>query len=115
MGAKSQRKGRAAELELAKILQGYGYPAEPGRALNFGEAPDLSGLPGVHVERKRCETLRLSDWLGQARRDADRFGDGLPAVFHRRNREDWRVTMELKDWLTIYRSYQPSKQSNHKE
>ena len=49
MGAKSQRKGRAAELELARLLQGCGYDVEPGRALNFGEKPDLCGLPGVSV------------------------------------------------------------------
>lgn len=36
MGAKSQRKGRAAELELARILQGYGYPVEAGRAQSYG-------------------------------------------------------------------------------
>ena len=109
IGAKSQRKGRAAELELSRIFQEYGYPVEPGRALNYGEEPDLTGLPGVHIECKRCETLRLSEWLEQARRDAARFG-GLPTVFHRRNREGWRVTMELEDWMELYRSYQPPKE-----
>lgn len=112
MGAKSQRKGRAAELELSRIFQAHGYGTEPGRALNYGREPDISGLPGVHIECKRAETLRLTEWLTQARRDAGRFG-GLPAVFHRRNREDWRVTMELPDWLELYRSYQPPGESNH--
>lgn len=41
--------------------------------------------------------------MEQARRDAERFGDGLPAVFHRRSREGWRVTMALPDWLEVYR------------
>lgn len=115
MGARSQRKGRAAELELSRILQGHGYGVEPGRALSYGKTPDLTGLPGVHIECKRAETQRMSEWMAQARRDADRFGDGLPAVFHRRNREGWQVTMELPDWLELYRSYQPPKDSNHKE
>ena len=52
MGAKSQRKGRAAELELSRILRGHGYNVEPGRALSYGEVPDLSGLPGIHIECK---------------------------------------------------------------
>lgn len=111
-GRASQRKGRAAELELSRILQNHGYPVEAGRARSYGEVPDLSGLPGIHVECKRAETLRLSEWMAQARRDAGRFG-GLPAVFHRRSREGWRVTMELPDWLELYRSYQPPKDSNH--
>ena len=113
MGAKSQRKGRAAELELSRILQGHGYNVDPGRAQSYGKVPDLSGFPGIHIECKRAEALRLSEWMQQARRDAGRFGDGLPAVFHRRNRDAWRVTMELPDWLTLYRSYQPPKGSNH--
>ena len=112
MGAKSQKKGRAAELELSRILRGYGYPVEAGRAQSYGDVPDLSGLPGIHIECKRCEALRLSEWMQQARRDAGRFG-GLPAVFHRRNREGWRVTMELPDWLKLYRSYQPPTRSNY--
>ena len=102
MGAKSQRKGRAAELELSRILQGHGYNVEPGRALAYGEVPDLFGLPGVHIECKRAEALRLSEWMEQAQRDAERFGDGLPAVFYRRSREPWRVVMDLEDWMRLY-------------
>ena len=37
LGKTSQRKGRAGELELARILQAHGYPVEPGRALSYGE------------------------------------------------------------------------------
>lgn len=103
MGAKSQRKGRAAELELSRILQGHGYNVEPGRALSYGEVPDLSGLPGVHIECKRAETLRLSEWMAQAERDAQRFGDGAPAVFFRRSRSPWCVVMKLEDWMAIYK------------
>ena len=108
MGAKSQRKGRAAELELSRILQGHGYNVEPGRALSYGDVPDLTGLPGVHIECKRAEALRLSEWMEQSERDAARFGDGFPAVFHRRNRQGWLCTMHLEDWLELYRSYYPA-------
>ena len=104
MGAKSQRKGRAAERELAHLLQRYGYPVEAGRAQSYGEVPDLSGLPGVHIECKRAETLRLSERMAQAERDAQRFGDGLPAIFFRRSRSPWRVVMKLEDWMGIYKA-----------
>ena len=102
MGAKSQRKGRAAELELSRILQGHGHNVEPGRALAYGEVPDLSGLPGVHIECKRAETLRLSEWMEQAAADAEQFKDGLPAVFFRRSRSPWCVVMKLEDWMRLY-------------
>ena len=102
MGASSQRKGRGGELELACILQGRGYAMRPGRARSYGAEADVSGLPGVHVECKRQERLRLSEAVQQAVRDAERFGDGLPAVFHRRNCEGWLVTMPLEGWLKLY-------------
>ncbi len=103
MGTKSQRKGRGGELELAKILQAAGLPAEAAPPLNYGSQPDLTGLPGIHVEVKRHEQLRIPEWMAQAEQDADKFRDGLPAVFHRRNGEQWRVTMNLKDWITLYK------------
>ena len=55
MGRKSQAKGRSGELELARILQSYGYSVEPGQAVSYGATPDLTGLPGVHIECKRAQ------------------------------------------------------------
>ncbi len=104
-GRSSQRKGRAAELELARVLQEYGYPVEAGRAQSYGEVPDLSGLPGVHVEVKRHERAQIWEWMDQAQRDAEKFQDGAPAVFFRRSRSPWMVVMELTDWLEIYHQY----------
>ena len=102
IGKASQRKGRAAELELAHILQARGHKIDPGRSQNFGEIPDVSGLPGIHIEVKRRERLNVSEAMKQAIRDADRFHDGAPAIFHRRSREPWLVTMRLEDWLYLY-------------
>ena len=103
-GRTSQRKGRAGELELARLLQGCGYDVQPGRAVSYGATPDISGLPGIHIECKRAEQLRPYSWLEQAERDAVRFGDGLPAVFFRRSRSPWLVVMKLEDWLKLYRT-----------
>ena len=75
----------------------------PG-SLSFGEVPDLTGLPGVHIECKRAEQLRPYDWMAQAERDAVRFGDGIPAVFFRRSRSPWLVVMKLGDWLELYQT-----------
>lgn len=35
-------------------------------------------------------------------RDSQRMKDGAPALFHRKNRKPWLVTMLLDDWLRIY-------------
>ena len=102
MGKSSQRKGAAGEQELARILQRAGYPVQRGGSLTFGDVPDLIGLPGIHCECKRVERLNLSAAMAQASRDAQRFQDGAPAVFHRRSREAWMVTMLLNDWIKLY-------------
>jgi len=42
----------------------------------------------------------------QSKKDAT---DGkLPAVFHRRNRSKWKVTMDLDDWIKLYNEYYSS-------
>lgn len=107
MGRKSQAKGRRGEAELSHVLQGYGYDVRPGEPLNYGKEPDIVGLPGVHIECKRCQQLRIGEWMQQAAEDAKKFDDGFPVVFFRRNHEPWRVVMALPDWLQLYRSYQP--------
>ena len=83
-------------MELVRILQQYNIPAEPGQAVSFGSTPDVVGVPGIHPEVKRVERLNV--------RDASRFGDGMPTLFHRRNRSPWLVTMQLEDWLELYQS-----------
>ena len=102
MGKKSQRKGANGERELSLILQGYGYATERGGSLTYGTIPDIVGLPGIHIECKRVERLDLLAAMQQAQRDAARFGDGKPAVFHRKNRSEWLVTMTLEDWISLF-------------
>lgn len=63
------------------------------------------GLPGIHIEVKRVERLNVGEAMGQAIRDAGRFHDGVPVLFHRRNRQPWLVTMRFEDWI---RGYQKS-------
>ncbi len=102
MGKSSQRKGRAGELELVRIFQAHGIPAEPGKAASYGETPDVVAVPGIHCEVKRVERLNVHAALAQAVRDSEKFGDGVPVVFHRRNRQEWLCTMRLEDFLQFY-------------
>ena len=113
-GRSSQRKGADGERELAALLREYGYPVERGGSLSFGEVPDLTGLHGIHIEAKRCEQVRLSEWMAQAERDAVRFGDGLPAVFFRRSRSPWLVVMKLWDWMALYDRQKAAKTNERK-
>lgn len=102
MGKTSQRKGADGERELASLLRDYGYGAERGGSLTFGSVPDVVGLPGVHIEVKRTEKLNVLAAYQQAAADANKFKDGVPVLFHRRNRSPWLVTMGLADWIKYF-------------
>jgi Holliday junction resolvase len=108
MAINSKQKGKKGELELAKALREYGYDVRRSVQYN-GKAeegqPDLLGLPGIHVECKRTEKLKLYDAVDQAKRDSKGTGQ-LPVVFHRKNNCEWVAIMTLDDWMTIFREYE---------
>lgn len=97
----SRQKGAAGERELAKVLRDYGYECRRGQQYcgSNGDA-DVVGLPGIHIECKRVEKLNIQNALCQAQNDA-KPGE-MPAVFHRRNREPWKVTVDLEDFMKLY-------------
>ena len=107
MAINSRRKGASGERELAGVLRDYGY-TEAKRGQQFcginGNADIVDALPKIHIEAKRVERLNLYDAMAQSKRDA-RKGE-LPAVFHRKNRSKWLVTMELDDFMRIYKEFE---------
>ena len=104
MSINGKQKGKRGELELVKKLKEYGYDCK--RSVQYcganGDA-DVIGLPGIHIECKRVERLNIDDAMLQAIRDR-REGE-YPAVFHRKNNCKWLVTMQLNDWIEIYREW----------
>lgn len=104
----SRQKGKRAELELAKTLREFGFEAK--RSQQFaginGDA-DIIGVPGIHIECKHVERLNLDAALEQSERDASaefkKTGNPVtPVVIHRKNRQDWRITMMLDDFLDMF-------------
>ena len=102
----SRNKGAAGERELSNKLKEYGYNTRRGQQFcgANGDA-DVVGLEGIHIEVKRVERLNISDAMSQAISDA-RMGE-IPTVFHRKNHEEWFVTMRLTDWIEFYKEYKP--------
>lgn len=109
MTINSKQKGARFERHLASRFREYGYDARRTAQYcgNTGDASDVVGLPGIHVEAKHAEQMRLYEWIAQAKRDAA-AGDGnaLPAVFHKKNHANVLVTMELDDWFNLYREWE---------
>lgn len=97
----SKQKGKRGELEVAHILQEHGYDARRTAQYcgNTGEAADVSGLDGFHIEVKRCETTKIWDWIHQAQNDCN--GKNIPIVVFRKSHEGWQVSLKLEDFLKI--------------
>ncbi len=106
MAINSRDKGARFERQLAAILRDYGYH-DCRRTAQYcgksGDAADVVGLPGIHIEAKHQETMRLYDWMAQAVRDA--APGKIPAVFHKRNNADILVTVRLDDFMRLYSEY----------
>ena len=101
MAINSKAKGKRAELEIAALLREYGYDAQRGVQYHGGtDSPDVRGLPGVHIEVKHVERLNIVEAMAQADRDC---GENMPAVFHRRNRTPWLVTLHFNDFMNLYK------------
>ena len=99
----SRSKGKRGELELAKELQKYGFETRRGQQYCGGNGDaDVVGVPGLHIECKRVERLNVENALRQAERDSQK--GKIPVVMHRANREEWKVTLRLKDFMEVWKN-----------
>lgn len=92
-------------MEFAKLCSEHGFNSRRTQQYcgNTGDAADIVGLPGIHVEVKRVEALNINKAMEQSERDAHEKGDNeIPIVAHRKNRTDWLITMKASDWLPMF-------------
>ena len=97
MAINSKQKGKRGELEFAHLLEDYGFSARRGQQYSGTEttADIISDLPH-HFEVKRVKRLNLSKAMKQA---IDDSGGNLPVVAHRKNNENWLITIRFEDWI----------------
>ncbi len=102
-----KRKGTAGENELSEILRSSGIRAYRNDQIFKGGKgnPDvfaeIMGKP-LHIEVKRVEKLNVPEAMNQAIRDAE--NGAFPVLAHRRNREQWLLTMPLLPLIDILRT-----------
>lgn len=100
----SKAKGKRGELEFSHLCKAIGFDTRRSQQYaGINNDADVIGIPGLHLEVKRVERLNLSEAINQATRDA---AEGeIPIVAHRRDREDWKITLAANTFLEIYKYY----------
>ena len=102
----SRDKGAKGEREIASKLREYGFDCRRGCQFNGADgSADVIGLPKIHLEIKRVERLNITEAMSQAKRDCK---ENTPVVMHRKNNEEWLVTMTLAEWIKLYREWENS-------
>lgn len=101
----SKKKGSRGELEAVNQFKEAGMEAR--RTQQYcGDNGDsdiiVDDLTDFFFEVKRCEKVFLESWLYVAQNQSK---GKIPAIIHRRNKEKWKVTLYLKDFLTIARLF----------
>lgn len=115
LGRRSKQKGKRGEREVANILKRYGYEAR--RTAQYcgstGDASDVIGLEGYHIEVKNVERLNLWKAIEQSTHDAMEAGKNeTPVVVFKRSREPWQICMEFEEFLKILQNHQNNAQND---
>jgi len=94
----SRQKGKRGELELCKALkENFGWDAR--RSVQYcGDAGDSDLIavqaPSLFIECKLVQSLNLHKAMDLA---VEQAGGMTPAVFHRKDRTGWLVTVRIED------------------
>jgi Holliday junction resolvase len=100
MGKAEPRKARTGEREIVRAYTAAGFSA--WRTPNSGGLRlkgDVHGVPGLHIEVKRTEALRIWEALDQAASEAK--AGAVPALHFRRNRSGWFVAVPLVEFIAL--------------
>lgn len=99
----SRDKGARFERQVAALFREYGYENAHRTAQycgKTGQAADVEGVPGLHIECKNQQRMALYSWMEQAIRDNK---DGKkPVVIHKANNMPILVTMPFDEWIELF-------------
>ena len=92
----SKDKGARFERQIADAFRKAGFTEAHRSAQycgNTGDAPDVAGVPGLHIECKHYKDTEWQDeWYEQAKRDAHL--KAWPVVIHKTDRHKPKVRLD---------------------
>lgn len=103
--SKAKAKGTAAESVVVSFLSQNGFPYAERRALSGGEDKgDITGIPGICIEVKACQTYLFSSWMKETEveRENAKADYGIlvvkPKGFGGMRAGQWWAIMYFKDF-----------------
>lgn len=114
IGGRGRRaKGARGEREFFSVLNKF-LPERLRLSRELAQTRDggSDGLgSGLAIEVKRQETVRLNQWLAQARAQAQ--GSDIPVVAYRQNGGEWRCIVDMTPvQLAVYMRYRNNLQES---
>lgn len=112
-GRASREKGKHFERWVANYFKQHGVNARRTAQFNgkTGQAGDVEGVPGIHIECKAVERLNMEAAYQQSARDAEAAGKNeVPIVIHKKSRKSAMITLALEDWICMYLAWQDSQE-----
>lgn len=105
MSAYEREKGKRAEREAAAWWRERGVlTAARGRQFQgHPDAPDVRGVPGVHIEVKHRQAWQPYQWLADVKAEAER--SKIPIVQCRRDHQDWVFLVDAQYFILLYRAW----------
>lgn len=101
----SRRKGANFERTISNIFRENGFDTKRGVQFSQGSygltSSDVEGVNGLHIECKAVETLNLFKAMEQSRRDAK--DDEIPVVIHKKNRTPILVSLDLDNFIKLWK------------
>lgn len=103
MAVNSKQKGARFEREVANAFKDAGFTEARRSAQycgNTGDAPDVMGVPELHIECKHYKDTEWDDqWYAQAKRDCHLMA--IPVVIHKTDRKKPKVRLSALDAAAI--------------
>ena len=98
MSKMSRDKGLLGERQVKAEFAAGGFDACGTEGQGDHLIVCAAGLT-LHIEVKRAEALRMSDWSKQAESEAPQ--GTVPILVYRRSREPWRASILLSDLIAL--------------
>jgi hypothetical protein len=99
-GRGARTKGGQGEREVVELCHEAGFEHARRNFQSGGKGGgDIVNVGDTHLEVKRCETVKVWQWICQA--EAEARPTDVPVVAFRRSRSGWYGVLPLEDLLPL--------------